>query len=277
MNTKENKVENLEILREIFGNKYDDFIKAVSKRQKLIAQIDTSPIDNYISAMIKDKDMDLLRYVYQNVRYYFLRNTMYTKKLEEGMAVFISKAAVANHDNPANLRNYLSRGDYSTVHDISNPFEEIVRLILGALRKDSYLSPNPDIQFASLAKIKYDDDSIIEVLNLAITRDGISSKISQYGYGEQYGIMIADLEMSNITSDDVNSATTKENSEVLSQQFEQLTDFYHTRIEYERMLNGFLSETTCEKLETRFANKILCAKRNIGMYEQTKQLVKKGQ
>lgn len=277
MNKEVNNLEKLKMAKGIFQDNYERFIELVSNNQEEVSNISTKPIDNYMNNVIKCENRQLLRYFYQDVKYYLNSEKMYTPKIEEGMAILISKAVILESANTTGLINYFSRGDFSMGGELSNPFEEISRVLLYSIKNDSYVCANSDIKSASYDKLQYEDRAVLTALNLAVTKNGVINKFTSYGCGDAYNNLCLDLELSSITSSNVRSATTKENRGLLLNQFDMIFDTYCIKLDYERMITGFPTESTCNKLKSRFEDKLVYTKRNIGVYERTKRLVKMGQ
>lgn len=265
-------IEKLVIAKEVFGNSYNDFIQTVSSNQDEIHSISTSPINNYINSIITKKDRELLDYVYQNIKYYFDVNKMYTPKISEGMAAFVSKGIVLYNNDIANLSRYFSRGNYNADRELANPFEEISRLLVYSLVSDSNQIIQKDAA-DTLRKLHSEDKAILYGLNLAVTKNAISNKMNMYAHLDTYVNLCDDLEMSNIDSDHTISATTKDSRGVILTQIDRIIDIYHAKLDFEQMVTGYPSASISNKLKMRFDDKIVLAKRTIGVYEKTKQLV----
>jgi len=274
-----NNIENIEklrVLRTVLNTvEYYDFAKIVIDNQEEVLKISKEPIRNYTTTLIKkEKDKELLEYIYQNIRYYLRQNLTYSKKLEEGIAIFVSKAIVGNYIRPGSVDSYFTLGDYSNQRYICNPFEEVARLLLCAVKDDykNYTTSESNDIF-SIGKTKLEDESLKKVLNLAISKKGIKQDTgclehNYISFIEEY------LEYSNITSSNIFSATTKENSKAVLDVVDQITKLYHEKLTLQRMVTSMPTSSTFDKLTSRFENKIIYAKRNIGVYEQTKRLVK---
>ena len=271
------RIEQLQILRSILNKReYNDFKKIVLDNQEEVLKISKAPIKNYTSSLIsEEKDRELLEYVYQNIRYYLRQNLVYSKKLEEGIAIFVSKAVVGNYIKPGSIDSYFTLGDYSNQHYICNPFEEVARLLLCTL-KDEYANDTTgeDYDDFYIRRAKLHDASLRKVLNLAISKKGIKQ---DKGCWEHFSISSIEqhLECSNITSDNVISATKEENRDIILEVLSQIETLYHTKLSYQTMAAYIPAPSVSDKLKSRFENKIIYAKRNIGVYEQTKRLVKR--
>lgn len=270
-------LEKLIITKEIFDDKYDEFVDVVSNAQTKIKEISTLPIDNYTNNIICDKD--LLKYIYQNIRYYFDVNNMYLPKISEGMAIFVSKAIILKCNNIENLRQYFSRGNYNMDKCLANPFEEISRLLINSIVIDGKRELGDNSFTTTLKWIEAEDKVIMEGLKSAVTKEGVFNKLisCKYTASNNYDNYINigfDLEISNINSKQVMSATTSDNKDVILTQLGRIVDIYHSKLSVEQFLNGFPTQEMSNRLKKQFENKVLYAKRNIGVYEKTKQLVK---
>ena len=270
-------IEKLKILKEIFKDNYDEFINIVSSDQNEINCKSTYPIDNYQNSIIKEKDKELLKYIYKNIRHYFDVNGMYTSKMSEGMAIFVSKAIILKQNNIPDFRHYFTKGNYRHDREIANPFEEMARLLINAIVNDTDLKLGTTSEAVTLQKIQADDRKIFEGLNLAISENSVFDKMTMYDNVDSYIDMCADLEMSDINSEYVNRTTLESNRELLLTQLDRIVDIYNKKIDFEQMLNGYPTQAMSNKMKTQFENKMIYAKRNIGVYEKTKQLVKKSQ
>ena len=93
-------------MKEVFQEEYDSFFEVVTKNQDEVLLIDPAPIDNYENSLIKEEDNNLLKYFYQNIKYYLEKNGTYTPKLQEGFAVLASKVAVMCSSSSVVLNNY---------------------------------------------------------------------------------------------------------------------------------------------------------------------------
>lgn len=277
MNNEVKKIESLSALKIIFGDNYNNFIRIVSSNQDKVKNISTLPLDNYTNNIIIDKDKELLNYVYQNIKYYFDANLMYTPKIKEGMAIFVSKSIVLYSNNMACLRNYFSRGNYNFDREISNPFEEISRLLINAIINEKKLKFGGNITLSTLEKVKREDNSVFEGLSLAVTKNAVCNKMMMYANLDTYFNICDDLELSNIDSSHIVSATTRYNRDVILTQLDRIIDVYYAKLNFEQIITGYPTQVISKELKVKFDNKMIYAKRNIGVYEKTKQLVKKSQ
>lgn len=273
MSTNIEQFHKLEMLQSFFKEEdYNRFLRAVSSNQDKILKVDTRPIDNYRTTVIKEEDISLLKYIYQNVKYYLGNGSNYLPKIEEGLAIFISKVAIIQNYSKALVNSYFSRGDYSKDHEIKNPFEEMSRLLLLSLRpfdvNEQYNEKN------SIDKIRFENDASINIISLALSQDGLMNIPSNYCYNDIISSIAEELEFSNINSINKMSATKEDNSKIILQQFDKITELYHYNLDFHTIVTGFPTEKYSDMLRTRFNDKIFYAKRNIGIYEHTKKLIK---
>lgn len=276
MNKNTQNIESLKIAQVIFEEDYEDFIEVVSNNQEEVSKVSTFPIDNYMNNVIDYIDEDLFQYIYQNIKYYLSNKMIYTPKMEEGIAIVVSKSVMLASKNVGTLRNYFSRGDVTPNHDLCNPFEEIARMILYAVKDENLISINSNLK-ASCDKLKLEDKIIKSVLNQAVSKNGIINKFKYHGNVDTYNNICADLELSSVDSNNARSATMMENKEMLQTQFNRIFDLYCTKVDYDKLITGYPSTATCDRLKKRFEDKMVYTKRNVGIYENTKRLVKKGQ
>ena len=274
MNEDITELKNMTALKTVFGNNYDKFVELVSNHQDEINNISTLPIDNYMNSIIVGEDKEKVNYIYKNIKYYFDSNNMYTSKISEGMAILVSKSIILSTNNKGGLRAYFARGNYTVNREIANPYEEISRVLLSSILDDSYVNFNTNNSLMSIRKLNKEDKAILETLNLAVTKNGLFNKFICYGCMKNYADICLDLEISPIDSSDVVSATTKENSEIVLTQLDRVVEMYHKKLGYEQMVSGYPTEAICNKLKSKFDDKVLFAKRSIGVYEKTKRLVK---
>lgn len=274
-----NNIKKLEILKNILNDEeYNDFMNTVSDSQDEIANISNRPIRNYGPVLITDKkDIQLLYYLYRNVRYYLNKNRTYSPKIEEGMAIVISKALVADNSKSSGLDTYFTFGDRVYQSVLCNPFEEMCRLLLCSVKREYVESKRDQTEMlkVSVDKVKNEDKYFKEVLNLAIGKDKLRNSIKRYCDEDVVESIEIDLELSSISSDDISSATTNDARELIIYQLEKITELYHTGLGYKQIMTGVNNEEAFNKLKTKFDNKVIYAKRNMGVYEKTKKLVKK--
>ncbi len=278
MNNCKNSTKRLEILKSILNEEeYKDFMDTVSNKQEEISSISRKPISNYGSALITEKkDIHLLNYVYRNIRYYLRKNEVYLPKLEEGIAIVVSKALVIDEVKNGGMDSYFTFGDRLHQRSLCNPFEEMARLLLCSVKREYVEVPlrQDEVGEVSVNKIKTDQKYFKEVLKLAISKDGLKNSIKRYCDVDFVESIETDLELSNISSDDISSATTKDARELIIYQLEKITELYHTGLGYKKIMTGINNQEIFDKLKTKFDNKVIYAKRNIGVYEKTKKLVK---
>ena len=273
-------IEELKVLKSILNEEeYSNFVSTVSGDQNMITRIKTTPIDNYPSSLITDNEsLELLRYIYQNIRYYLLKKGNYRPKLEEGIAILVSKSVLLKKMKNGDINSYFNLGEHSYQGNLVNPFEEIARLLLNASKREYFElgNINDNVFIASSRKIELEQKAIDEILALSLSKTGIQSLTQNYCYEDFVTLVEQVLENSNINSKDIKSATTKSNKGVILDAIDKTIDLYHTKLDYISLIYVIPSATTIEVEKTRFENKTIYAKRNIGVYEKTKRLVKEG-
>ena len=220
--------------------------------------------------------------------------------MQEGIAVFASKVAIMNAYYPGNFDSYFRVGD-GLNHDICNPFEEIARLLLCVAKDEYWNNPNKVNNDYSLSfdKLRFEDNACLNVIKKALNGTDLKNSINFYkacGFKVEYErpenkfVFISldkiqfmlqeisnddkDLESSNITSFNPLSATTKDNRDLMIEQINRLTDLYHMKVDAGMFVGDIPNVDERDKLVTRFNNRAFYAKRNMGIYEHTKRLVK---
>lgn len=278
MNNCKNSTKKLEILKSILDEEeYKDFMDTVSNKQEEISSISRKPISNYGSALITEKkNIHLLNYVYRNIRYYLRKKETYLPKLEEGIAIVVSKALVIDEVKNGGMDSYFTFGDRLHQRSLCNPFEEMARLLLCSVKREYVEVPlkQDEVVEASVNKIKADQKYFKEILKLAISKNELKNSTKCYFDKDIVESIEMDLELSNMNSDDIRSATTKENRGLILYQLDKITDLYHAGLDYKQIMIGIDNQEIFDKLKNKFDNKVIYAKRNIGVYEKTKKLVK---
>lgn len=270
------KVKSLELLEAVFRKQdYKDFLELVKDNQEQISRIGTYPIDNYKNKSVSSTHIDMLSYLYQNVKYYLQKKQDYTPKMQEGIAVFASKVAIMNAYYPGNFDSYFRVGD-GLNHDICNPFEEIARLLLCVAKDEYWNNPNKVNNDYSLSfdKLRFEDNACLNVIKKALNGTNLKNSINYYYTIHILNAIEEDLESSNITSFNPLSATTKDNRDLMIEQINRLTDLYHMKVDAGMFVGDIPNVDERDKLVTRFNNRAFYAKRNMGIYEHTKRLVK---
>lgn len=269
-------IEELNILKNFLSEEeYNNFINIVSSKQDLINKIYTTPIDNYENAGFTNEDLEKLKYIYQNIRYYLRKNSTYKPKLEEGVAIFVSKAAILMDRQQDSIHTYFMVGNRSYQHNIVNPFEEVARLLINASKREYFEIANTKNTIdLSIEKLELERASVKEVLAVSISKDGVKTATRQYCMDDMVDSVGEILEDSNINSNDIRLATSKQNKGVILNAIDRTIDLYHTRLDFIATISGKIPPHVEESLKTRFENKTIYAKRNIGIYEKTKKLVK---
>lgn len=267
------------VLQDLFNDcGYQDFLNVIADRETEIEKIDVRPVTCFEQSIIEEENIDLFLEVYRNIKCYLETKDEYLPKMQEGMALCISKIAMLNYFCPSRLDYYFKLGDRSTSNGRGrkNPFEEFARLILFATRKEYWANDFNDKNLLTLSfsKIKSESNSFLDIATRALDKTEIDKIIITYSEDNIIDYISEDLEKSDISSDSPNNASRKENREVLNRQFDQLMNFYTSKIEQQALIIGGVSQPFQTKLLTQFENGIVYAKRNIGVYETTKQLKK---
>jgi len=253
---------------------YKDFLKIVKGNHEIIEEIDLSPVKNYTHSNISiDGQYELLTVVYQHIKYYLEKKNMYEPKLQEGMALCASKAAIISSKGTNRIIGYMDAGDKGVIGDKCNPFEEISRLLLITLREN----PNSDFfvkHQSDLLSAQREVGLFYETIRTALNKRKSKTSFNYYITGNIADLIGANLENSWVDSKNPLSATKKENAEILNEQFDLIYDLYETNIALQDLFEGNTRTDFQEKYLSRFQNKIINAKRNIGIYQKTKQLTK---
>jgi predicted translin family RNA/ssDNA-binding protein len=257
-----------------FENDYNDFLRIIEGQEEIIQEIDLTPIKNYTHSNISlNGNYELFAVLYQHIKYYLEKKNMYEPKLQEGMALCASKAAIMKTQSTNGIIGYIDSGDKVTMDDKCNPFEEISRLLLITLRED----PNTDFfvqHQKDILSTQREVTLFYETIRTALSKRKSKRAFNYYITGNIADLIGENLENSLIDSKNPLSATKKENAEALNEQFDIIYDLYETNITLQDLFDGNTKEDFKEKYLTRFQNKIIHAKRNIGIYQKTKQLTK---
>lgn len=275
METDKKTVEEQQILQEIFSeDDYQFFLETINGKEEKIEQISNIPIDNYAhneSALI---DKELLSKVYKPIKFYLEQNNFYLPKMQEGIAMCASKIAILKHYQASYLETYVKGSYFFRKGTISNPFEELVKLLLLSLKNESiennFKSKLPgNYKRGTLSNdSKLYCDVLSQSLNINKFYELVHSNTRE-NIIEDIGIS---LEESNITSENPMSACSKENEAVISNQLERIESLHNQKLENEILVGAITSENYYQKLITNFTNAIIYTKRNIGVYEKTKRL-----
>jgi len=272
---KQNELGKFEILKSILtSEEYQDFKNTITGQNDIISNISIAPIENYISNIITDREeVELLKCLYQNIRYYLNAKSMYGPKLEEGMAIVISKALVSNASRNGRAESYFELGDRFFGYDICNPYEETARLLLLAIKREYYESHSTK-NYGFAHQIRFSHEYLREALNTAMKKDGVKSTIRRYSRDDLYERFEKTLENSDIDANSVISATTKDNRDTMLEILNQIEGIYEAKLHFNALVTGSPTDEMYTKLQNQFSTKITYAKRNIGIYEKTKRLVK---
>lgn len=271
------KVKSLELLEAVFHDQdYKEFLELVEDNQDKVAKVDTYPIDNYSNKAINSTHMDTLRYLYQNVKYYLQTKKAYAPKMQEGIAIFASKVAIMNAYYPGSIDNYFRAGDGSLLREMCNPFEEITRLLLSVVKDEYWSNPNKAISDYALSfdKLRFEDKAYLKIVQDALNGKQLRDRIDFFYSSNILDAIGRDLEFSNITSFEPLTATTKDNRELILEQINRCVDLYHMKVDVGVFSGTIPNWSMRDKLLSKFDDRTFYAKRNIGIYERTKELIK---
>lgn len=266
-----------DVLKEMFrSDDYQYFLDIINQNKDEVEKIDISAIINYNHSIIEEDDMDLLETLYQQIKYYLQFRNFYNSKMQEGLALCVSKVAILNAHYPSLVCNYFKVGDRAKARKNSNPFEEICRLTLLVTKDDAWsnnFKPS-NLNQSSSRKLKTNKDLYLDVIAKALNKEELTRAVTHYWIGDIIGDISESLETSNIDSRVPSSATKKENREVLIEQFDRLSDLYNAKLECKGFLGEIISSGFSSKLLSQLDNTMFYAKRNIRIYEQTKVMKK---
>ena len=275
MDNKVNNEETFKIFSAVFSSKdYNDFLSIIKDNEEQIKDIDLSPVKNYQhSDVLIDNNIELLEFLYQHIKYYLEKKNMYEPKIQEGIALCASKAAISAAINPNIIVGYIDLGDKAALGNRCNPFEEISRMLLVTLRE------NPTLEFFEEHQTDINSSSrevtiFFKTIKTVLNKEMSTKAFEHYAKGDIAELIGKDLERSNISSANPLSATKSENAGLLDTQFDRINELYQTNIELQVVIGNILNENFEERYLTRFQNKLIRAKRNIGVYQKTKNLVK---
>ena len=267
----------LQLLKVVFNQQnYKDLLDLVGDHQEEIFKIDTYPIDHYANKLIRSDHRDTLRYFYQNIKYYLQSKKEYAPKMQEGIAIFASKVAIMQAYYPGSIDNYFRAGDGSLLREMCNPFEEITRLLLCVAKDEYWSNPNKAISDYALSfdKLRFEDSAYLKVVQEALNGKELRDKIDFFYSSDILDAISRDLEFSNITSFEPFTATTKDNRGLILEQINRCIDLYHMKVDVGVFTGEIPNCDTRDKLLSKFEDRSFYAKRNIGIYERTKELVK---
>lgn len=265
------------ILKELFNNEdYEEFLTITNGHETEIKQVNIAPILNFNQEIIRKEDMILLVQTYQYLKYYLEQRGFYTPKMQEGLALCASKVAIINYLNSTSLDSYFKMGNRNFKGEKGNPFEEIVRLLLMATKDDCWSNnfKRNGLAQDSLKKLDRENASYLNIVKTALDKDLFEKEIRIYCPESTIDDIGLSLEQSNINSTIPSSAGTKENKDVILSQCDRIADIYSHKLDYKIVIGEMLSSDFHNKLLSRFDTAICYTKRNIGVYEPTKMLMK---
>jgi len=266
------------LLRKVFNEKdYRKFLEVTEGKEEELSRIDLSAIDNYNHNILTIFEKDLFVDLYRKIKFYLEQSNFYSAKIQEGMALCIAKTLVIDEFFPSRINNYLSSGDKLTNGDKVNPFEELCRVLLLAVKDEPHSIMFDEVVHPSTAKtandLKAESKLFLDAISVALDENALKTRIASFHQGDVIASICEDVESSNVESKNPLSASKKENKEVLVEQFNRIFGLYHDKIDCGIACGSLLNCSCQNKLLTKFDNKIIYAKRNIGVYEKTKKLV----
>lgn len=268
---------NKTIFAKIFEEEdYNKFLNIIDGKENEISNIDKSPIQNFEHNITELCSEDELVFLYQHIKYYLESRNLYTPKLQEGIALCASKAIIIDSLCQPRIDSYLNVGDRLKINGRNNPFEEIARVLLIAVKNEHFsnnFGEKTKIQ-GPIENLQYENIMFLDVISKAMNKEKLDKRISYFSKDNVINDIGSDLELSNITSTSPLSVSKQENREILLNQFERIYNLYDSRIDYRVIFGELPNNSLSYNLLTRFSNKIVYARRNVGVYEKTKQLKK---
>lgn len=265
------------LLKKVFNeDHYKKFLYITEGREEEILKVDLSAIDNYDHNILTMFEKELFVDIYRKIKFYLEQNNFYSPKIQEGMALCVAKTLVIDEFFSTRMNNYLCVGDKLTSSDKVNPFEELCRMLLLAVKDERQSVMFDEVSNTNTIKttndLKEETKQFLDVISLALDEQALKTRIASFHQGDVIASICEDIENSNVDSRNPLSASKKDNKGVLVEQFNKIFGLYHAKIEYGIACGGLLNCSCQNKLLTKFDNKIIYAKRNIGIYEKTKKL-----
>lgn len=249
---------------------YQDFLNVTKDKEEEIKQIDIAPIENFNHQVIPNDYKQQLIELYQSFKYYFEQKGFYYPKMQEGIALVISKTILFEQMLPSKIDNYFRVGNRGAFGEIANPFEEISRLLLLATKED--FGANLYLIKASFPECS--DHQLLTYFKLvrtAFNEKRLRREIHPYHQDSILDDIGLSLEESDIDSHFTYHASKKENRELLLNQCDSITNLHRCRVEYKSFIGEMFFQ---EQALSRFNTTTIYTKRNIGVYEPTKKLKK---
>jgi len=268
---------NEKLLKKLFGNKeFIEFSNMMLDMEDKIDKVDTSAICNYDHNILQICDEEEFVTTYKCLKFYLDKINSYSPKMREGLALCATKAAIIDEYCPVRIDNYLCVGDKFSGCDRLNPFEEICRLLLIVVKNERYSNNFGEVVdiLGTRNDLEKESKLFLHVASASLDEFLLRKKISCFSTDDVITGICDELEKSNISSTDPIGATKKENRDVLINQFDRVYDLYNSKLKYRMLIGDCMTTSLSDKLLTRFDNRITYAKRNIGIYEKTKQLIK---
>lgn len=251
---------------------YQDFLSVIKGKEDEIRKVDITPIENFNHQIIPSDYMQQFVELYQSFKYYFEKKVFYYPKMQEGIALVISKVILFEQILPSKIDNYFRVGNRGAFGEIANPFEEISRLLLLATKED--FGSNLLSVKASFPKCSdYQLLTYFNLVRMALNENRLRKGIRPYHKDSIIDDIGVSLEESSIDCYFPYSASKVENRELLLKQCDSITELHRSRVEYKAFIGEGIFQ---ERALSRFDTTVVYAKRNIGVYEPTKVLKKKG-
>lgn len=252
---------------------YQAFLSITKGKEEEISRIDLSGIENFNHQVIPGEYTKQFKELYQSICYYFGKRGFYYPKMQEGIALVISKGIILNRFSPCRMTYYFQLGNRGHFNELANPFEEVARLLLMATKESLGATLAPMQEFKGIAR-NFEDRTYLQMMQTSFNEDCLKKEIHTYAKEEIIDQVGEELELSNIDSKVVHSASSKEASNLLLRQCDIITGILTSKVEQKAFLGELYSLDYRDKLLSRFNNAVVYAKRNIGVYEPTKELKK---
>lgn len=253
------------------------FLKIINNKRKKIQMVSTLPIDNFDHNIVNLIDKDVLVYLYQHIKFYLEQKDEYPSKMQEGLALCASKAIMIETFYPNLIDCYISVGDKAGSGSRTNPFEEIFRMLLVTTKNEKYSNNFGNIpsEPRNKGELGYESNLFLDVVKNALNKRKFAKMISKYSEeSDILDIIGNEVEKSSIESSKPLSATLKENRDYLVVAFDRIYGLYQDKILCRQLIGDISNNNTANTLLTRLSNKIIYAKKNIGIYQKTKVLSK---
>ncbi len=243
------------------------FIDFARDNWEQILTVNTAPVINYHNTIVST-EMPLLINLYRILKYYLSQKSFYPEAMQEGVALLVSKVSILEKYRSSMVDYYFKVGDRSINRDVTNPFEEITRLLL-LVAKEEFIRYGEDNDF-SLEKITFEHRSYLDVAEKAI--NGFELYESTYLNCDWQSVvrMFNDLDNSTLSSDIASLAFSRENKNLIIGQFDMIATIYQDKLYRQLSAYDTIHRLLTENLSNQFNNSLTNARRNIGVYAKTK-------